>query len=81
MNNLDFEVVDSNNNKYNCKPIYNFTKNNKNYLLFTDGNSDDNGRLNIFASRYEIVNNELKLFDVDDLELDMIYEEWSNNNE
>ena len=73
MNDLMFEVLDENNNIRKLEMLYSFSEGDINYLVYTDNTYDSNNELNIYASRYDIVNNKYVLTEiVDDKEYDLI---------
>lgn len=56
-------LEDENNNKVECQMIDAFysEETKQSYLIFTDGTKDENNEEKIYASRYEIENNLVKL--------------------
>lgn len=59
---MNFKVFD-NGKMITCKVIKVFSdeNNNINYIIYTDGTKDNNGELEIYASRYVVENNEFVL--------------------
>lgn len=53
MDNLKFEIKKVNNQVIPCEVIFTFENNNTKYVIYTDNKKDENGDLNILASRYE----------------------------
>mgnify|MGYP003296401041 CR=1 FL=1 len=66
------KIIDDfgNETEYEILITFKWTKTNKNYIIYTDNTSDENGNLNIFASIY---------YPQDDTKLDAIEtdEEWN----
>lgn len=68
-----FEAINENNEVIECEIIMSYIcdKNNQAYVFYTDNNFDEDGNLNLYASRYLGEDNGLKLQDITD------EEEWS----
>ncbi len=62
---MEFNIVD-NGKIINCKIILTFkdTNNNINYIVYTDGTKNFNDELEIYASRYELKDNNYILKDI-----------------
>ena len=62
---MEFNIVD-NGKIINCKIILTFkdTNNNINYIVYTDGTKNFNNELEIYASRYELKDNNYILKDI-----------------
>lgn len=64
-----FIAYDDNGNEIECEIIMSYMcdANNKAYVFYTDNNYDDNGNLNLYASRFlDDVDGELQLEDIED---------------
>ena len=63
---MNFKIYE-NNKEINCKiiKIFRDDSNNINYIIYTDGTKDDNGELEIYASRYILENNNYILADIE----------------
>lgn len=73
MNDLEFEVIDDNGKILKLEMLYSFSEGNINYLIYTDKTYDANNELNIYASRYDIVDNKYVLTEiVDEKEYDLV---------
>ena len=74
-----FKVYDKNNNEINCKVIFTFEKNNKNFVVYYDDEED------ILASYYKLENDKAIIYPItDEIDFDLIDEELKkrmNNNE
>ena len=71
---MNFKVID-NEKEINCEVILTFRDDNNdiNYIVYTDGTKDVNGDLEIYASRYKLINNNYILSDIEnDYEWNMI---------
>lgn len=69
---MDFKVI-SDGNVVNCNIVMTFKENEINYIVYTDGTKDNNGNLELYASRYIILNNEYRLTPIlSDREWDMV---------
>lgn len=70
MNDLQFEVSNTEGKKTNCKVIatYHDDDTNKDYIVYTDGALTDDNKLKLYYSLYESVNSGIKLIDVESLE-------------
>ena len=63
----------NNENKTECEIIKTFSKDDINYIVYTDGTKDDAGNLLLYSSRYVMENNNIVLKDIiDDSEWDYI---------
>jgi len=73
------EVYDINNKVIKCELLFNFEKNNKNFIIYMD--SDDN----ILSSYYKNENGKFIIMPIDDEEdydlVDAELEKWWNKNE
>lgn len=72
---MNFKILDNNGNEINCELLYTFQnpENNINYIIYTDGEKNSEGKLEVLASRYEIVEGNYILKDIiDDSEWDLI---------
>ena len=63
---MNFKIYE-NNNEINCNIIKVFRddSNGINYIIYTDGTKDENGELEIYASRYVLENNNYILEDIE----------------
>lgn len=63
---MNFKIY-NNNKEINCNIIKVFRddSNNINYIIYTDGTKDDNGDLEIYASRYVLEDNNYVLADIE----------------
>lgn len=71
---MDFKIVDDG-KEINCQKILTFSDKNNNisYIVYTDGTRNQDGELEIYASRYIIENNNIILKDIEnDYEWDLI---------
>lgn len=66
MNDLMFEVKDEYGNIKQYEMLLSFNNNFINYIVYTDNTYNTNNELNIFASRYEIIDNKINLKDLED---------------
>ena len=81
MKDNEFLAINDNGEQVKCEIIHIFEFNNNSYIIYTDNKLDEDNDLNILVSRYEIINNELILYDVEtDGEWDYIDKEWSKYN-
>ncbi len=81
MKDNEFLAINDNDEQVKCEIIHIFEFNNNSYIIYTDNKLDEDNDLNILVSRYEIINNELILYDVEtDEEWDYIDKEWSKYN-
>lgn len=74
---MDFKVLDENGQIVECEMLYTFKDPNSNidYILYTDGTKDEYDSLEVYASRYEIMNGEYVLTAIEnDSEWDLIDE-------
>ena len=82
---MDFKVIDDNGKTVNCELLYTFkdSKSNINYMLYTDGTLDDNNNLEVYASRYELIDDNYVIKPIEnDSEWDLVdevLEEFLNN--
>ena len=67
MNDLMFEVKDEYGNIKQYEMLLSFNNNFINYIVYTDNTYNTNNELNIFASRYEIIDNKINLKDLEDV--------------
>ena len=63
---MEFEIIE-NGKQIDCKIVLTFRddNNNINYIIYTDGTKDDNGELEVYASRYIIDNDSYILKDIE----------------
>lgn len=74
---MEFKVLDENGNSVECELLYTFKdpKSGINYILYTDGTKNENDELEVYASRYELVNDNYVLKSIEsDSEWDMVDE-------
>lgn len=72
-----FEIENSKGQKQTCKILLNFTGNNKNYLLYTNFETNEHGDLNVFAASYEVIDNNIKFFSItNEAEWNLIDKRW-----
>lgn len=72
---MDFKIVDESGKSVDCELLYTFINNNINYILYTDGTMDEDNKLEVYASRYEIVDNNYVLKAIEeDSEWDLVDE-------
>ena len=71
---MNFKIVDDYGNQVDCNLLYTFKgKNDINYIIYTDGSKNNDGKLEILASRYVVVNKNYVLKDIEsDAEWDLI---------
>ena len=65
---MNFKILDNNGNEINCELLYTFKNpgNNINYIIYTDGEKNDEGKLEVLASRYEMIDGNYILKDIVD---------------
>lgn len=70
MNDLTFESQNKNGDKviYHTIATYNDPETNKNFIFYTDNTYNDSKKLNIYYSLYIIVDNKMKLIEINDKE-------------
>lgn len=71
---MNFKVIE-NDVEINCEIVLTFRddNNDRNYIVYTDGTKDEDGDLEIYASRYIMDNNNFILNDIEyDYEWDLI---------
>lgn len=63
---MEFKIIE-NGKQIDCKIVLTFRddNNNINYIIYTDGTRDDNGELEVYASRYIIDNDSYILKDIE----------------
>lgn len=74
---MDFKILDENGKVVECEMLYTFTDSNSNinYILYTDNTMDDDGKLEVYASRYELVGDSYVLKAIEnDQEWDLVDE-------
>ena len=74
---MDFKIVDENGKIIDCEILYTFKNPDSNidYVLYTDGTMGEDGKLDVYASRYDFVDNSYVLKAIeDDSEWDLIDE-------
>ena len=71
---MNFKIIE-NGKEIECNIVLTFRDdNNINYIVYTDGTKDEDGELEIYASRYKMVDNSFLLEEiVNDYEWDLIY--------
>lgn len=74
MDDLTFTIKGDNGETIKCDILFTFIENNKNYIIYTDNELDENGDPEILAAIYTIdENNNLLLEDIEtDAEWDMV---------
>ena len=53
---MNFNIIDNSGNKIECDVLGMFTHGDKNFIIYTDNEQDDNEK-EVYASLYEIKNN------------------------
>ena len=83
MEDLTFEIIDNNHQIKKYELLLSFTNKDINYLVYTDNTYNENDELNIYSSRYEIVNEKVTLSDLTKEEYEIVNQkilETINNN-
>ncbi len=76
-----FNAIDSQGKEILCQKLLTFTNNNKNYIIYTDFEFDDNDEMNILASIYHMENKTLVLEPItSEEEWDLIDQKWEEYN-
>ncbi len=71
---MKFKIIDGD-KEIICDIVMTFNNNNIDYIVYTDGTKDDNGDLEIYASRYVLNNDQYILNPIeDDSEWDLVDE-------
>lgn len=65
MDDLKFEIKKANNQVIPCEVIFTFENNNTNYVVYTDNKKDEDGDLNLLASRYEEKEDKITLLNIE----------------
>lgn len=71
---MNFQIIEDG-KEINCKIVLTFRDNNNdiNYIIYTDGTKDENGELELYASRYVKDGNNYSLKEIEfDYEWDLI---------
>lgn len=74
---MDFKVIDDNGKIVECEILYTFTDpgSNINYILYTDNTMDEDDKMEVYASRYELVDDSYVLKAIEnDQEWDLVDE-------
>ena len=68
MKGMQFETIDKNGIKTTCDVIATYHDDNtsKDFIVYTDKTFSDDGKLNIYYSLYQIVDNNIKLINITD---------------
>lgn len=66
MKRMQFELIDKSGNKIICEVIatYHDDDTNKDFIVYTDGKTNENKKLNLYYSLYEKIDNNIKLIDI-----------------
>lgn len=80
MDELKFKFVDENGNEKECKKLHTFKNGNDNYIIYTDYTLNFNGEFNVYASKYNINNDKIELYEINDDEWELINKEWGAIN-
>jgi len=76
-----FEVKNNNGEMVLCQILHTFNKNNINYIIYTDFETDNEDNINVLASRYKIEDNQMILEEIkNDDEWELIDSEWNEVN-
>lgn len=76
-----FEVKNSNGEMVLCQTLHTFSKNNINYIIYTDFETNEDDEIDILASRYKMVDNNMILEEIEnDSEWELIDLEWNEVN-
>lgn len=79
MNDMTFELTNDNGETITCEALYTFINNGNNYMLYTDNELDENGDIEVLATKYTIDNDKINLIEIEtDEEWDLVDKEWSN---
>ena len=65
MDRMQFERVDKDGNKVKCEAVatYHDDKENKDYIVYTDNTYDENNKLRVYYSLYEMLGSAIKLIE------------------
>lgn len=87
---MNFKIL-KDGKEINCEIVFTFRdeRNDINYMVYTDGSTDEDGELEIYASRYILKNNEFYLTEIEneyewnliDNMLEAKYRESENSHE
>lgn len=78
---MKFVIIDDNDNEIECEVLFTFDSldTEKNYLVYTDHTTDENGNLSVYAATYDPLDEDANLIPVEseeELELvSSVYEE------
>jgi uncharacterized protein YrzB (UPF0473 family) len=82
MQNGSFEITDENGKKISCEILMSFEDNQNKYMIYTDGELDDEGNIEVLATKYTVENDKVTLIPIeDDAEWDLVDKKWSESNE
>ena len=70
MKKIEFIKIDQNGKEVKCEVIatYHHKANNKNYMIYTDNTYDENNKLRVYYSLYELVGDKIKFLETEDYE-------------
>lgn len=78
-----FEITNEFGEKVVCQKLHAFARNNNNYIIYTDFETDQNSELNVLSSKYKIENNNLVLEPIETQEewdlVDKVWKEHQND--
>ena len=78
MKDMNFEVTNEKGEKINCQVLHTFVNNDINYMIYTDNEKDEDGNIEVLATRYTLEGNTLNLEPlINDEEWDLVDKEWS----
>lgn len=82
MENKYFEITSEQGEKITCEILDYFKYKDEFYMIYTDGLLDDDGNIEVLASKYKTDNNKITLYPIEkDEEWDIIDKKWAEKNE
>lgn len=82
MENNFFEITDEQGKKITCEILDHFEYKNELYMIYTDGQLDEDGNIEVLATKYKINNNIVTLYPIEtDEQWDIVDKKWAEKNE
>lgn len=76
-----FELKDDRGKVYECDVLMTFENDSKSYMIYTDNELDEDGNVEVLATKYVIEDNAIKLIPIEtDEEWELVDSKWGENN-
>ena len=78
MKDMSFSITDENGKTMSFDVLYTFSHNNEDYMIYTDNELDEDGNIEVLATKYVKDNDKITFIPIDkDEEWELVDKKWS----